>query len=358
MRVLCVDCDNPFGPWPGGQSAFTHDFVLSLTDSSEVTLATLGPVEPKMTDPVSYRSIVKSVGTSKRNLLAFSVNARQFVRHDTNHDVIVEQFTSPFGPLGLPKVTKKPVIGIACYSFWDEASKKYHLPFSVIARRRLTNYRWLVANHSSIADKLRGLAPRAEIIVIEQLLDSRPMTMSMVRKTTALFLGRPDWHQKGLDFLAKALEIIDIPGLIVEIAGFSSSDPTWQRVARGKEFRCEVRFLDYITGDSKTAAFQRAKVILAPSRYEGPGMIVLEAAHFGVPTVAFDLPCFSDRREAMVLSSEISARGFASAMERAWFDKDLYDDARKACIELVAMKQSDTQTAIFQEFVKRVARSK
>jgi len=356
-KVLCFDVDTPFGTSPGGQSVFTRDFVLPLSPAIDTTLATIGPVDQARNDGPKYQSLVASGAMSRRNLALFAWKGRHFAHSHDDFDLIVEQFTSPIGPMGLPKVTETPVIGIACYSFWDEMSEKYHIPFNVITRERLGHYRWLVANHHSVADKLRRLSPQAEVIVIEQLLDEQTREISDHPGNTALYLGRPDVHQKGLDLLVKALETVAIPGLVVEIAGFDENNPRWRRLVRSRRFRCEVRLLGYVKGTAKALAMERAKVLLVPSRYEGPNLVVLEAASFGVPTVAFDLACFSDRRDAMILSPEVSAKGFASALERAWFDTALYERARARCVEFSRAKRGSAQVSAFREFVEHVVAS-
>jgi glycosyltransferase involved in cell wall biosynthesis len=353
-RVLCLDCDNPFGPSPGGQSVFTRDMVLSLADPLNITLATLGPVKESHDQHVTYESVVAGGHSTRRDMAAFALKGRRYVQHQSGYDAVVEQFTSPIGPLGLPTATHAPVIGVACFSFWDEMSAKYHVPFNRIARHRLVHYRWLIANHVSVAERLRQLAPQAEVLVIEQLVMDGPETLPAEPGTTALFLGRADWHQKGIDMLIGALELVDIPGLVVEIAGFDASDPSWLRFARNKKFRCEIRFLSYVSGAEKAAAFERARVVLVPSRYEGPGYVVLEAANYGVPSVAFDLPCFSDRRDVMFLADDMSARSFADALERAWSDEASYDAIRARCIASAAKNKGSGQVENFHRFVARV----
>ncbi len=154
-RVLCLDCDNPFGPSPGGQSVFTRDMVLSMADPMSITLATLGPVEVSRDDHVTYESVVAGGHSTRRDMVTFALKGRRYVQRQRGFDAVIEQFTSPVGPLGLPTATDAPVIGVACFSFWDEMSEKYHLPFDRIARRRLAHYRWLIANHASVAERLR-----------------------------------------------------------------------------------------------------------------------------------------------------------------------------------------------------------
>jgi glycosyltransferase involved in cell wall biosynthesis len=314
----------------------------------------LGPVEVNRDDHVTYESVVAGGHSTRRDMVTFALKGRRYVQRQRGFDAVIEQFTSPVGPLGLPTATDAPVIGVACFSFWDEMSEKYHLPFDRIARRRLAHYRWLIANHASVAERLHQLAPDAEVLVIEQVVSGGPEVIPAEPGTTALFIGRADWHQKGIDLLIGALELVDVPGLVVEIAGFDATDPTWARLARNRTFRCEVRFLSYVSGAAKAAAFERARVVLVPSRYEGPGYVVLEAASYGVPSVAFDLPCFSDRRDLMFLSPDVSARGFADALERAWSDEVAFNAVRARCIASSAKHEGNAQVANFRSFVDRV----
>ena len=130
--------------------------VLSMADPMSITLATLGPVEVSHDDHVTYESVVAGGHSTRRDMATFALKGASIraapIAVTTR---VIEQFTSPMGPLGLPTATDAPVIGVACFSFWDEMSEKYHLPFNRIARRRLAHYRWLIANHASVAERLR-----------------------------------------------------------------------------------------------------------------------------------------------------------------------------------------------------------
>ena len=95
-------------------------------------------------------------------------------------------------------------------------------------------------------------------------------------------------------------------------------------------------------------------MLLLPSRYEGPSYVPLEGAARGIPTIAFDLPCFSDRREFMYLARAFDTAAFATEIERAFHDSRLYDEKRGAAATAVQSSPRVHPPDAFRDFVASV----
>ena len=346
-KIACIDIDNPYGFAPGGQSTFTKDFLLPIYEGS--LLITAGNV-PKNTSIVS---ILESSRSKRLDSLRFSNAARRFVKNDNSFDLIFEQFTSPIGPAGLPAITATPIIGVACFSFWDEMTKKYHLPFSTIAHRRLREYKYLVADHTSVSKRLSKINPAAKIIVVDQMVRTN-FEFNQTPGSKALFIGRPDTYQKGLDLLLDAIERIRTPEFELEIGGFEEDNYHWQKLIKGRQLKCRVKFLGYLDDEKRAEAYKRAYVLLAPSRYEGTGYILAEAAHCGVPVVAFDIDSFKDRKSFIFSAQEMSGDALANKIDESYSNTAEYKEKRHACKMFRERENKNNGLANLRELINEV----
>lgn len=358
MNILWIDVDNPSGAAPGGQSVATGAYLTPIAQRHDVRVVTLGPVDEGQTGSTYVPLASLAIGR-KAATLDFIRQARRFVRRDPFHDVVIEMFTSPVGPIGLPMLTSKPVIGWAEFSFWNEMGAKYHLPIGELARRTLRQYRTLVAPHQSVADRLMRDAPSAEVRVFERTL---PHGFSVEAKSipgvgsTLLFIGRPDRHQKGIDLLARTLELIRIPDIQIEIAGFSLDHPVWRRSIRNVELPHRVQVLGYLGPRERAEAYRRARVVLMTSRYESSPFVPLEAARFGVPTVAFNLPCFADRTDHMFLAPAFDVQKLAALVRTVWHDEVALTKARNACTRLVTRTGALNECERFERYLEALVK--
>lgn len=101
-------------------------------------------------------------------------------------------------------------------------------------------------------------------------------------------LGRHN-YQKGFDRLFEAWKIISArhPDWIIEIYGEDNPDYDIKAMAAALSLD---RIVFKKTVQDVAIAYADAAINLLPSRYEGFGLVIIEAAAFGVPTVAFDCP--------------------------------------------------------------------
>ncbi len=354
-RILCLDSDTHFSGHPGGQAKFTEDFVEPLADEHDVEVVTVGSFEERSHESVTYRSLVRAEEVSRRTQMSFARSQVDVVRQEGHRfDLIIENFIPPIGPSGLPRFTSTPVIGLANFSFWDEMSAKYHLPFQRVTRRRLVRYQWIATTHESVARRIRGITPHTRVQSFGQLLSAERDLWNEVPGVHALYLGRPDVHQKGIDLLVRALHSLGDSAPPVSVGGFDASHPAWTKLTRRWPLPESVTVHGYVRGVEKERLLRAARLLLLPSRYEGPSYVPLEGAVHGVPTVAFDLECFEDRRGAMYLARPYSIEDFARQIMVGFGDEDLFAEKRRAAQALVVATRAQDPRRDFRALVNEV----
>ena len=353
-RILCLDSDTHFSGSPGGQARFTRDIVEPLGLGHSLEIVSVGSFEQQWRGSVNFRTLVRSEEVTRRTQLTFASRQRQFVRREAeNYDLIVENFIPPIGPSALPRLTSTPIIGLANFSFWDEMSAKYHLPFTRLTKSRLTAYQWIATTHESVAKKVRLLTPTTDVRAISQVVET-DARWNDLPGTRALFLGRPDVHQKGLDLLVRALHHLGRGAPPVDIAGFDSDHPSWRTLTRRWPLPDTVVVHGYVSGTSREELLRTSRVLLLPSRYEGPSYIPLEGAFRGIPTVAFALDCFADRRDAMYLATPFDVEDFARNIATAFDNLNLYDRKREGAQEISRRARSQDPRRDFADFVRDI----
>lgn len=104
-------------------------------------------------------------------------------------------------------------------------------------------------------------------------------------KPSVLYLGRLE-YSKGADLLPKIHRSIqkEFGDYTLEIAGFGRRKEEIRDFAKNKE---RVNFHGYVSEEKKEELLQSSWVLIIPSRKEGWGLTVTEAAASGTPAVGF-----------------------------------------------------------------------
>lgn len=110
-----------------------------------------------------------------------------------------------------------------------------------------------------------------------------------------LYLGRLRKY-KNVDMLLNLYSSIkkEIPRVKLVIIGTGQDKDRLEDIARRKKILNDVIFKGYVSEEEKIQFLQKAWVLAFPSFIEGWGLVALEAAACGTPTVGFDVPGISD----------------------------------------------------------------
>lgn len=113
--------------------------------------------------------------------------------------------------------------------------------------------------------------------------------VSSLTNKIAIAVGR-HVYEKGYDRMLEAWKIImeSQPGWILKIYGEANKEYNVLLMAKSLGISDSVQFMT--AQDNIEAAYNEASIHLLTSRYEGFGLVLLEAAAYGVPSVAFDCP--------------------------------------------------------------------
>lgn len=206
------------------------------------------------------------------------------------HDLWIESFTPPISSSLVPLVTHRPVIGLAQTLAAREMVRKYRLGFLLgLERTALRLYRHVVVLNPYDAKVVGECNPRADVHLIPNVI---PMPAAPGRGSGdfALFLGRLDVTQKGLDLLADAYRRAGPNALPLVVAGAGTAAAEQDLADLIRPVADRVRPVGHVHGERKEELLGGAGFVVMPSREESFGLVALEAMAYGKPVVHFDLP--------------------------------------------------------------------
>jgi glycosyltransferase involved in cell wall biosynthesis len=159
--------------------------------------------------------------------------------------------------------------------------------------------------------------------------------------TQVVFVGRLV-RQKGVDDLIAAVRSLSAGGIEVHAAvvGSGPEEERLRRIARA----APVRFAGAVDDTTLDGLIRESAVLVLPSRREGWGLAISEAAARGIPYVAYDIPAVREQHQELEggllvppgsdsltraiaslladpdLRRSLGARGRTAAQGRSWAD--------------------------------------
>ena len=331
LRIVHADTDDLDNPLRGGQPVRTHAINSRLAQRHRITVATAvyDGCHRRMTrGRVKYRRLglhAKSLGLSPH--LSFLACLGPWVARQP-HDLAVEEFTPPVGFCGLPWWTHKPVVSMVQWFFFDAWEERYHLPFNrwmkqIAVRNR---YRWFIVQSNAMGRTIGRLIPGAVVRKIPCGLDDAAFTVTNNLGDYALFLGRLDIRQKGLDLLLNAWAgVCSRKKIPLIIAGEGPDRKRLDIQLRNAGLGALVTFVGRIEGQEKRDLLESCRFLVMPSREETFGLTALEAMGSSKPVIAFDIPNLNElvQNQWGVLVAPGDAASFGCAVRNLWSRPDL-----------------------------------
>lgn len=102
-----------------------------------------------------------------------------------------------------------------------------------------------------------------------------------------VFAGRHD-HQKGLDILLDAMKEISEEEVQLDILGAPLDDTGRRRMLPQKASQPGIRYLGWVNRKDVFRHIAEADALVMPSRWEGFGIVAIEALRAGTPVIASD----------------------------------------------------------------------
>lgn len=286
MKILHFIYDHINNPWVGGGGAVrAYEIYRRLSEKGHQITIVSGKY-PAAADYSEGNMAFRFVGSSKSYMIStFSYAYEGFKLLKViykNYDVVIEDF-APWNPIFSCRFRKKKKIILQVQSYIGrEILKKYFIPgipFYLLERF----YVGAFENVLSVSSYLLGRF-KTDGYIVSNGIDERLLELENKSGNYAAFIGRLDLQTKGLDTFVKAFENSDIPALV---AGDGRDRDVFLKRIRGKS---NIKWMGLVKGIEKKDFLRNMRFLVLPSRFEGQGIAVLEAAACGKPVIVSDIP--------------------------------------------------------------------
>jgi len=291
MRILFLAWRDLAHPSAGGSEVLVDELASGLHERGhDVTLIAAGPLSPH-----PYRAVEAS-GRLRQYL------TDPFLAHHLGlQDVVVDVCNGV--PFFSPLWTSAPVVLLVNHIHFGMWREWFSPPVSLLGSTietkvmpRLYRNRRIVAVSESTAKALTGLGvPNTRISIVHNGVDVSSVghrTTPRAGEPTFLALGRLVPHKR-FDLLLRAWAHVhpEVGGRLV-IAG---DGPLRERLQANLPPGAEL--LGWVSEAHKRELMEQAWLLVQPSRLEGWGLVVMEAAAAGTPTLGFWAPGTRDAVE-------------------------------------------------------------
>lgn len=321
MKILHCIYDHENNPWVGGGGARRVSTLYGLLQGRGHEITIVAGRYPGCEDSKSNHITRLFVGSDRsyfRSTFAYARAARQLaLRRAREFDLVVEDF-APWNPLFLPRHGDFPPVILQLQScFGTQILRRYSvagLPFFLLEKIYPRRFR----HHVVIAGELNLLyGIRGE--VISNGVDPDYLRETPVSGDYVAYMGRLDFHVKGIDLLLEAVRGLQIP---LKIAGDGAERERLRQALPGLP---QVEWVGTLAGREKVDFLRRARFVVVPSRSEGQNMVVLESAALGKCCLVSDIRGLNYGVEAgfALPFANGSATALRSGMETLWHDASL-----------------------------------
>lgn len=289
MRVLHLIYDHPKNPWVGGGGAVrVYELGKRLAQKGhEVTV--LSGSYPGAADYTEGGLSYKFIGPDKNYMTStfgFAVaGALYILRHSASYDIVVEDF-APWNPVFAWLLTRRPaVLHLNHKEGRGILSRKGFftgLPFYLIEALYPKLYRHVTA----LSDGTQKKISQPDVVVVPAGISAETIVSEPAAEDDfLLYVGRLHISNKGLDTLIGAMRMLG-PSIRLILAGRGPDEHRLREISDG----LNVEFRGFVTELEKLDLMRRARVFVLPSRFEGWGIVVLEAGACGRPVIVSDIP--------------------------------------------------------------------
>ena len=339
MKICHLMYDDIDNPWLGGGGAVrAMELYRRLASRHEITVVSgLFPGAELETERDGIRLV--RVGSARSYALSRVGYCRAAVAQlrRLEWDLWINEF-SAFAPLCVPAALRRQGLLLFYHFMGWHALVKHPLVGGVAwlcERRGLRAYDRILTIAPSVQARVERYAPDAAVELVYSGVERRFFALESEEAPYLLYFGRMDIHTKGIDLLIAAFaEIADeCPDIHLKLAGRGT--PKQLARVRGLARRAgladhRVEIVGSVGEEEQGELLRRALVVCVPSRYEGWGMVAVEAAAAGKAVLGTDIDGLRDavrHDETGVLVRPEDVGALAEGMRAL-----IVDDARRRAL--------------------------
>lgn len=290
MKILHMICDHLYNPWFGGGGPVrTHEIYRRMAKRHDITVLTgnyPGAVKQEIINGVKY--IRLGIGNNVWSSI-ISYNFNIFVYRDFGgFDLVVKDPVpvSPVFTLFLP--SNIPVVATfhqLDYNFYRTYKLAGILPW-INHEITMRSYKNCIATAPIMCQILKEKSAKdAKITLIPYGVEDMLFKAIPSEENYILYLGRYDIVMKGLDILLQAFKIASMrfPQLMLVFAGGGKDERRLKKMVHDLSLIRKVKFIGRVGGEEKRDLMSKCLLVCMPSRFEGWGIVAVEAGAVGKP---------------------------------------------------------------------------
>jgi glycosyltransferase involved in cell wall biosynthesis len=301
MKILHLIYDHPSNPWVGGGGAVRAYELSRILAARGHHVTMVSGKHPGALDSEAGRLSVRFVGSEKsyaRSTFSFAFEGARYIRkHSAEYDLVVEDFAA-WNPLFSFLLSKRPVVmhinhreGLGILKRWNALG----LPFYLIEAFYPRFFRHITA----LSEWTRRKVGLPQTVVLPAGISEEQLSAcggGGPDEGYLFYVGRLHLENKGLDTLVEALRVLKARGRGARLvmAGRGKDEARLRAMSAG----LDVELAGFVDEKKKTELLSKCSLLVLPSRFEGWGIVVLEAAACGKPVVVSDIPELSFSVEA------------------------------------------------------------
>ncbi len=287
MKILHLIYDHINNPWVGGGGAVRCFEINRRLAKKGYEITVVSGNYPDGEDHEKEGIRFKFVGSSINYIISvfsYAYEAMKFLkRHGKEYDIVIEDF-APWNPVFTKFFHKKTILHIH-HKEGINILKKYFLaglPFYLIEKFYPKKFNNVIAVSEETMCKFDLNAKIIPNGISEVLISTEKKIGSYLG-----FIGRIDIYNKGLDLLLRAIKELKLKVLI---AGKGKDVSKLKEMIKNLDLTSKIDYIGYLSESEKISFISNAKLLLMPSRFEGQGIVALEAASLGKPLIVSDIP--------------------------------------------------------------------
>ena len=236
---------------------------------------------------------------------------------------VVANDASYFSPCFAGLYTNRPVANILHHVMGRHSFRLYPLlglfPFTV-EKIFMWTFKDIITSSKGVEHDLQKRYPHKTIKAIPNSVSETLFRLKPEERDFILFLGRIDMYMKGLDILLKSFSRIKNKDIVLKVAGSGKRGDVQrlQRLISGPQLKGRVEFLGRVDEQEKLELLRTCLFVVMPSRFEGWGIVALEANAAGKPVIGTNIKGLSEAVEpgktALLVGPE-DTEGLAAAMD-------------------------------------------